>query len=193
MPNRSPNNPGAKQMMEELEAAAGGRRARRLPRRLSPQAPLTMDLKWTTDARQMEAAEHFLLYLNDRTWEPGQLKRQLTRELITALSLGWRKIHLLLVHEEATCPFSSFFAPNATPAELRKRDICAPPPATRATQLRTLRARATPTSSRPRPCAAPIPTRRHLPRPTHHASACARLMLRHAWRIIWQTRRLQSG
>ena len=79
VPNRSPNNPGAKQMMEELEAAAGGRRARRLPRRLSPQAPLTMDLKWTTDERQMEAAEHFLLYLNDRTWEPGQLKRQLTR------------------------------------------------------------------------------------------------------------------
>jgi len=84
----------------------------------------------TTDATQLNACDHMLLYLTAQTWTQGEPSAALAEEIRTALNRG---VHVLLAHEmtgtgqEArhACEFASFFScvDGATPSELLKRGI----------------------------------------------------------------------
>ena len=59
------------------------------------------ELVWTDKKDAMPNCEHFLLYLNARTWTSGEASAALASEVLSAMTSG---VHLLLAHEsEVPC------------------------------------------------------------------------------------------
>jgi len=92
----SPRNAGAKELMEEVAAVRN------------------INVRVTTNYKQMATAEYFVVYLTSKTWTSGRESAIFGIEVEAAIHL---KMHLLLCHEELghdsearhACPFERFF------------------------------------------------------------------------------------
>ena len=104
----SPNNPGARDVGEELAAHVGGV----LPQDANPNA----DVSRNAVAQGHKNATHMLLYLNRHTWL-GAAGDKLAKSVAAARA---QKLPIILVHEQdesrGACEFSRFF--EITPHDL---------------------------------------------------------------------------